>query len=191
MGAGALIPELNAEHRFILERLNTIRDLAGSREGVEANKTPLKDSLGALRDALEAHHDKEEKILFPALHRCPQLRQGGPRCTLFMSQLLHDNIGRSFVETAPPWIAPVEEETEILAIRAANSPLTLPLEEHRGGRIAMQRMLRMLDEGTDAGEFLFLLSRFDRMMRLHIEKEETCLFVLAERLLEDDFSPKS
>jgi|GEM_PF-2966103 hemerythrin-like domain-containing protein len=175
----SLLKELSEEHRSILEKLEHLRSLTDTHEAVSKNKGALKETLLELRRRLHLHHGKEEKILFPALHRLPRIREGGPRCSLFMTHLMNDNIAQSFIESAPDWVVLPTDPPEMEEIRAENSPLMIPLKEHRGGDIAMQCMLHELDQNpTDEGEFLFLLNRFSRMLRLHIEKEETCLFLI-------------
>lgn len=180
---GALTTSLSSEHLTIVEALNAVRFLIQEREAVESNRHLIKSALKALKILLDVHHSKEEDILFPALHRCPQLKEGGPKCGLYMTHLLNDNIGRSFIESEAHF-TPVPESAEIAAIREANSPLMIPIEEHRGGHIAIQQADQILAGPIDAANLQFILARFDWMMRLHIEKEDTCLFVLANHLID-------
>jgi hemerythrin-like domain-containing protein len=180
---GAFTTSLSDEHQIIVEILDSIRLLIQERERIDANRADLKNALRALKILLDVHHEKEEDLLFPHLHRCPQLNEGGPKCGLYMTHLLNDNIGRSFIESGKHF-ASAPESAEIAAIREANSPLMIPIEEHRGGHIAIQWADQILDGAIDIANLQFILARFDWMMRLHIEKEDTCLFVVANHLLE-------
>lgn len=184
---GALTKHLTMEHVQIVKILDLLQEFPFKQEE-EKNRGFLKSILSALQILLGGiHHEKEERILFPALHKDSALRQGGPRCGLYMTHLLLNNTGRQFVEIGKRRGYPNPEMSDdLLAIREANSPLTIPLEEHHGGLTAIRLLTEMLnDDATNETDFIVMAIKFEQMMRLHIEKEDTCLFVLADQLIDE------
>lgn len=166
-----LLKTLREEHRWLLEKLDD------------------KGSIAEIIDFLEkVHHPKEEQLLFPYMAAQPRLKQGGPRCSHFMGLRLElaphlqakkrleeftASIGVTMEPLPPPvWLTP-------------QCPLSIPMEEHELCH-NLARALRWLfnhdltSEQTRMKEQL--ISDFQSLLRTHIDKEDTCLFVLCESL---------
>jgi hemerythrin-like domain-containing protein len=63
-----------------------------------------------------------------------------------------------------------------------NGPLAVMLYEHEQGRLLIRDMQDALDDGHPM-DFALLVSRYAQLLQNHIEKEESILFVMAERVL--------
>lgn len=137
----------------------------------------------------EEHHPLEEIELFPFVEGKPCLSQGGPRCTHFMGMRLEldplaqvrRHLQEFFAKTSfrpPPYPLP-----EWLT---AQSPLSIPYEEHVIGAELAKSMLFLLDQkGSDIYNEFFarLYDDYCRLLRMHIDKEDNCLFIICERAL--------
>lgn len=166
---------LRDEHQSILKGLSGLgvfADRLAHREKIHfGDLRVLVFAIGSF--ILNCHHAKEEQILFPLLAANPKLREGGPRCTYFM--------GLRIFEQAPSPQLPTGFE---------GTPLVIPVSEHRQGHDILLNIRRALDsaEGNPSDlKNLDVLSSFlqyyIRHLRLHVEKEETCLLMMAEQLL--------
>lgn len=69
------LEELSADHKKILEKL---KDLERNIEGATVNKKGVQGFLDFTENFTEPHHQKEEKVLFPALEKKGIPREGGP-----------------------------------------------------------------------------------------------------------------
>lgn len=135
------------------------------------------------------HHPLEEEQLFPFLNLKDCLKEGGPRCTMYMGMRLEFNpltqvrkhLDKLFQKTdfrpppysSLPWLMP-------------SNPLSIPYEEHIVGAELAQSMEYLLRlEGGHLKEefFLLLYDDYCRLLRMHIDKEDNCLFVIGERAL--------
>lgn len=135
------------------------------------------------------HHPLEEEKLFPFLNSQKCLYQGGPRCTMYMGMRLEFNpleIVRKHLQSfylkadfrppaypEPPWLE-------------MNNPLSIPFEEHVIGAELAQIMIYLLSEqgkGLHPEFFAVLYQDYCRLLRLHIDKEDNCLFLICERTL--------
>lgn len=158
-----LTADLMNEHLLLLHMLDLLKILRTTND-VQG----LRDILALFRVALgELHHHKEEHVLFPALLTAAPLAQGGPRCGHFMNHPLNESFGEA--RDAPS--------------RFAGTPLMIPIGEHRAGHRALALIERELLNPSGPHELYLLTTKFDTNLRLHIEKENTCLFVLADRYL--------
>ncbi len=186
-----LIATLRAEHARI-RRMMAAFDLMGKKLG-SGSPVPvedLRDALGFFRAyAGGVHHLKEERELFPLIDRFGG-GLGGPRCSYFMEFWIISNPIDEIVkltEGEGAALADYPLSEEMKAVLAKNSCLGVPIEEHQAGYLAL-RMLekdvnRYEESGLLPGRFLPLASAELRMLGLHIEKEEECLFVMAESVI--------
>lgn len=133
------------------------------------------------------HHPLEEEELFPFLKDKKCLSAGGPKCSFFMGirleydpvKSMKQNLQRLYKKTsfrptpypALPWLSP-------------QSPLSIPFEEHEAGAELAQSLLFLLQaENKELHNEFFasLYKDYCRLLRLHIDKEDNCLFVIAEQ----------
>lgn len=135
----------------------------------------------------EIHHPMEEDELFPLIREQKFLHQGGPRCSHFMGMRLElDPLGavrkhmneffqKTDFRPAPyralPWLTP-------------QSPLSIPFEEHVIGAELGQCLLYLLKKenaGLHQEFFPGLYADYTRLLRMHIDKEDNCLFIMCEK----------
>lgn len=165
-----LILELRQEHQNILS-------LIGQRD------------ILSLLDLVETvHHPKEENLLFPLLAEHPRLREGGPRCMYFRGLQMDLNIHAPAEKLLSQYYksggSPPSEYKKFSWL-TEQSPLHLPMYEHHLGHALGSAMREILSGKHPGAESLLmdLYGEYCRLLNLHIEKEDTCLFVLAETLL--------
>jgi hemerythrin-like domain-containing protein len=184
-----LIEDLTLEHKKILFLLEQVENRLPSEKNVSFwDPYAFNDVLCALELLLQEHHRREEEILFARLAKFSRLTEGGPMCTHYMGvRIGSDPVARlenamkeTFGTFARPVLAP-----EMEALIEKNSPLSIPLEEHKAGAAAMRAMKKLVEaflRGDTLAEIS--LSRLGRlyvnMLRLHIEKEDHCLFKIVE-----------
>lgn len=135
------------------------------------------------------HHPLEEEQLFPFLEQQECLHQGGPRCSYFMGlrldcdplKLIREHLDDFFLATKfsaktyplPSWLKP-------------QSPLSIPIEEHVVGAELAQSLLYILDNPEMSLKdkyFSKLYYDYCRLLKMHIDKEDNCLFIMCRRAL--------
>lgn len=168
-----IIASLQEEHREILRRMESIQTNGPTSEALLS----LFNFVGVI------HHQKEEELLFPIFAKSNCLSQGGPFCGYFMGLRLDLNregtirahlaefSRRSGIVLTPPpppaWLS-------------AQDPLSIPMEEHELAHLlsdAITELLHRESENLKDAFFETLLHDYFNLVRLHIQKEETCLFV--------------
>lgn len=168
----ALIRDLRQQHKDILDMIARGDDILSIVEFVE-----------------KVHHPLEEIELFPAVAANPLLREGGPLCTYFRSidlelgpkeaplQHLEDLYSKGFPR---PSAYPSYDWFN------AQSPLSIPMDEHVLGH-ALASALHGLAENKNSAlyaEFYQKLSDdYISLLKLHINKEDNCLFIMCERMV--------
>lgn len=167
-----LIKKLRDQHQLILELLNKPEHASELIHFVE-----------------NEHHPLEENELFPLVADQQFLRQGGPRCSYFMglrldTEMTRDNralLNRFYLKTdyrpcpypVPAWLSP-------------QNPLSIPMEEHIIGAEFAGCITFLLNQTSSSlyNEFFEpLYDSYCRLIMLHIDKEDNCLFVMCERHL--------
>lgn len=181
------------EHRLIRKALEVLaRRVAGIEAGAGVDFADFDVIFDFLTVVLErSHHAKEELLLFPRLHRLGSSRLSGPRCSYFMElRMQWDPVGSAMQEvgaerdrTAPPVVS--KAVAELLAV---SSMLSVPIEEHHAGYYLFQAMkhevARLRGERQHDRQRLVKLAReYVRLLEVHIQKEDECLFVFAGELL--------
>jgi len=63
-------------------------------------------------------------------------------------------------------------------------PIDVMLAEHDQGRNYVREMVRAIDAGPDYRAFSAAARQYSSLLRTHIEKEETVLFPMAEKVLD-------
>jgi hemerythrin-like domain-containing protein len=177
MTMGAATDALKREHEEIKAMMAVLRRMSGEMEN---GRTVLGADLRAALSFFEIiadriHHAKEEDLLVPALVAKGFPLVGGPLCTYF----------RSLETIRDPLRDEVCETSRLLGEPPPNSPdAPIPiLEEHQLGR-NLVRLMRRAAEGGNATDFVRRAGRFLEMLAEHIDKEDRCLFPMADDTLD-------
>jgi len=185
---GRATVHLGEEHRIIEKALRVLETL--TQENAGEKLFPIekwKSCLCFFRlIADRCHHAKEEKVLLPALLQLDTLLGGGPQCTLFKE--LHMML--------PSYIQQVDAINQEHGLKTKTSfgldygNVTNPvLEEHIIGRTYLGWMQKGVDaihtDPSVATENLLMRDTRGYLFLLkgHIQKEDQCLFVMADELL--------
>lgn len=171
-----VLARLREEHQFILQLLTEPDRILELIEFVEGT-----------------HHPLEEEKLFPLIAKAPWLRQGGPQCSLHMGlrldrdplERMRTHLGSFYKQVtqqadwhrrpaaAPDWLN-------------AQNPLSIPMEEHALSHdlAAGLKYLLMAPPIELFDSFYKTLHEdFCDLLKLHIDKEDHCLFVMCEERL--------
>lgn len=166
-----IIAELKSEHL-------TIRSLMKS------------DDIFKLIQFVESvHHPKEEELLFPLLAQHPLLKQGGPRCMFFQGLILDLKVldrPRQLLSEYYFIGGPLPEAYKDFPWLSVSNPLDIPMAEHRLGRELAQGLQHLFQNPSSLLYKKFYAAfrtEYYRLLELHMEKEDTCLFILAEKAL--------
>lgn len=186
---GALTQHLKDEHRMIWLALDAL-DLYRAKllEGYDLEKSEISALLFLLRKLVEdIHHRKEEILLFKALSESGRI-EGGPRCSYFMSVRMEFNPSEKLLSLARRTQS--EPNARDGSIAPLSCALSIPLEDHEAGHFALMRITLELDlyeSGVSHEDTLaaYILD-YTRLMRHHIEKEDTCLFEMADQVLSEE-----
>jgi hemerythrin-like domain-containing protein len=178
------------EHRLFQNGFDEIFRRAKNTAEPEARKEILRALFSFCRVFFEEfHHGKEEELLFPALATKPGVHAGGPECVLHYDQQMRSppleaarrvcaEVGVKAIEL--PWAPDLQN------LRATQSPLTIPLEDHEAGRILLRAIEFCLEQDeTGAGEkTLRLFESYRDLQERHIRKENGCLFCMSRSLID-------
>lgn len=167
-----LLEKLRKEHQQILKMLDAKVNILEIIQFVE-----------------EVHHPLEEQDLFPRISQNPLLSQGGPLCTYFRgleldlnpNQDSHNYLRHLYTQGLPKpplyktfsWLNP-------------QNPLSLPMDEHALGHEIAEALKHLVlpNYSTSFPNAFYKLSQYyENLLRLHIAKEDQCLFVLCERII--------
>lgn len=174
-----LIQKLTDEHRQILKTLEEVklRSSAMIKEFRPYLVNEIENALQNLQAQMSAHHQLEEKVLFPKLFNSGEIFPGGPRCTHFMGLKLLEE--------------PNDDRQREFKSAIEQSPLGIPINEHRIAAGYLEEIFKILNElksanfvGEDLIKLKIMIDKYDQLLKNHIEKEETCLFVMAKTILE-------
>lgn len=135
------------------------------------------------------HHPLEEQELFPHIKDQPFLCKGGARCSYFMGLRLDFDTTKddrallgNFYSEASYQLRPYP----IPIWLSSQSPLSMPFDEHVLGAELAGSILFLLNQSESAlyEEFFASLYRsYCRLLRVHIDKEDNCLFIMCEQNL--------
>jgi hemerythrin-like domain-containing protein len=189
---GNFLKMLCAEHRVIQDCLRVLAEqVSRMRSNSKIPRGDISLVLNCLKFLAEdIHHAKEEEMLFPVLHGMNCLNKGGPQCTLFMGLRLEfgptQRLLQMVRETRPEILEKLKYREATRALIDANSPAGIPIEEHVAASTALQCMeflLQDIEKPEVSKIFLNMAEAYLTVMDMHIQKEETCLFILASQLL--------
>ncbi|MBT4761090.1 MAG: hypothetical protein HOO06_05270 [Bdellovibrionaceae bacterium] len=183
-----MIQHLIEEHRKIQSLLNILKTQTYLVEDSNVhNALALKEIMHVIKIlARDLHHHKEEAILFPLLDELPQLKNGGPKCTLFYGIKMEKNfdakIKKALLEE-PDVIAPPAWIDITKSLHDKNSPLKIPLDEHDYGyyyvNLISKEIQRYGEDPLRTHPLIVLLLQFVDLMEFHIKKEDECLYQVA------------
>lgn len=167
------LTQLKQEHLEIQARINELKSLVWS--------WPRQTStlLLELIDFVHHHHAREETSLFPFVAKQDWLNQGGPRCGFFMSQIMDLKIHEGFTQVLKNYGCLAQRQDRNWV--SASSPLWVPLDEHDIGTAfgaAIKDELNKLEAEQNINKLKDLASTYLRLVEVHRQKEDECLFVL-------------
>lgn len=173
-----LLKELTEEHQKILDEIKFF----------ENSKEPDKNRLQALFHFVESeHHEKEERHLFPWIAQQTWLNCGGPLCGFFMGVRLELNPlsrMRQHLEAFYQKHGRLSSDERKFPWLTQQSPLSIPMEEHELGHQLSQALTYLMKSSVDLTEdafFQVLLQDYFALLRMHIDKEDHCLFVQCKK----------
>lgn len=147
-------------------------------------------ALGELSFLLSEHHETEFSILFSKIWDNPKLKEGGPFCTYFYSFLLHE---RPFtrvtrivnqVRSSPEQFLNFELPKTLQPLFDARSMACVPLEEHLAIKELVAEMKSIMQNWDDNNKDWFAMALYELqdLIQKNIEKEETCLWTIAQNI---------
>lgn len=142
--------------------------------------TQRKDILGWLWTEIEnKHHYKEESLIYPVLAQKKKLTEGGPFCTLYFDEHItnrpNDKV-RALIQKEPSW------QSHQLVYKENQSPLNIPLEEHRSLRELLAYLIEN-QKNLSNQQFLRIYENYVDLLKHHNTKEEKCFFRVCETCL--------
>lgn len=145
--------------------------------------------LELIRFVEDVHHPLEEQKLFPVIAETLWLRQGGPRCSLHMGlRLERDPLAKmrghlkAFYESAQRTPGPSTNPVWL----TQQNPLSIPMEEHAVSHElaeSLKYLLKNPESDLSRTHYKILYSDFCELLKMHIDKEDHCLFVMCEERL--------
>jgi hemerythrin-like domain-containing protein len=139
------------------------------------------------------HHKKEEEILFPKIDLSPIVYQGGPYCTHFYHFHLmfqHFEQSKELLHESKLSFDLPEQTESVKKIVQNRSGLLVPLEEHWAScnliKIFKQQISLKSENKHDEVFLRKCISFYFGLINQHTEKENKCLFVMADNLLDED-----
>ncbi|MFP5519770.1 MAG: hypothetical protein ACLGGX_07695 [Bdellovibrionia bacterium] len=163
-----LIGVMKQEHQLIENALNRLK---------------TDSSLELLQwcfDAIEnEHHFKEEECLFSKLLGKKQLAEGGPFCVLYFDNYMMNQPKEILQQAKLGWHVSELQKHFI----GTNSPLEIPVSEH----VATHELCRHLINNYTPEEATWqrIKFRYLEIQQMHVQKENNCLFYIAEKILSD------
>ena len=91
------------------------------------------------------HHGKEEEILFPALAEVEILKQGGPKCVLFMGLRIEHQFGEKVLSQQRA-LTSHHQLRALLKPNRSNNAFVYPLSEHITGYYSISLMQHFANE---------------------------------------------
>jgi len=171
-----LFEQIKAEHRKILRQLELLPAPENSKE-----------HIAFLWDFAEvAHHEKEEILLFSEVFKVARHREGGPMCSYFFDSQMNnppeEKVARLLKKLAPLTAIDVPIEPHQKEVFDANSPIKIPINEHRSGKALLRYCQLHLDE-EPFEKIAACLELYKEIQIAHINKEETCFFHMCSTIL--------
>ncbi len=125
------------------------------------------------------HHNKEDTLIYPVLFKKKKMTEGGPFCTLYFDEHIMNRPSdkvKSLINKEPSW------QPHQIFYKENQSPLNIPLEEHRSLRELLVYLIENQQNLTDQ-HFLKIYEGYVSLLKLHVAKEEKCFFRVCETCL--------
>lgn len=174
--------DLIAEHAHIRSEVDLLPALWSSQDF-----GAFREHLKIILEALHSHHVAEMDVIFTPMQQQPRLREGGPMCTFFfdsrMTFLPIQIAVKILQELGLSADSPIPADLQYYF--DANSPLTIPLEEHISQRLIVENLLNFpqLEDPQYFQTVSKALSFLQDVSNTNFAKEERCLFEFARALL--------
>lgn len=177
-------PTLKSQHEAILALLE--RFAANSKSGKQVE---LKTTALDLRQLIFQHDRQEWDLLFSKHAFNKDLNQGGPYCMYFFDSFMMNRPREQVIQllrtsknsTLAQRDFQIEEHLQPLF--AANSMMSVPLEEHLAIKLLLEAVLQTLEEENSDPLWLHKCCELlSTLIKKNIEKEETCLWILTQNL---------
>ena len=125
------------------------------------------------------HHKKEEFYLFNFVSKKERISEGGPLCTLYFDYHMAEPAPIKSAKITNQ-IPPIEDHQ--INYYKNNSPVTIPVDEHRAGKSLLNHLKQNWDNLT-LEKKLSALEVYRDINLNYIAKEESCFFHLCAHLL--------
>lgn len=145
------------------------------------------------QEVLETNEKREELFLFPAIAAKAEIRAGGPACMLYYDLHLSEAplLNAAMACDEPPLVPSKIANAIRKPFYDAGSPVCIPIEDH----MALEQILNRAERESDPAQLDFLSAIYMRIFRSHIEKEDNCLLLMSQSLLDtaewDSWAQKS
>lgn len=175
-------PSLTVDHALFGQIRTEHLEVEKHLELLDANLdiTELKNLTNFLWNFNELeHHYREETILFAAVAVKPRITEGGPMCALFFDFHMAEKPlqkAKDITKEEP------RIETHQKTFYEMGSPLRIPIDEHRSGKMILEYILKNWDNLGES-EIKKNLMQYKTIQISHFKKEEECLFYLCANIL--------
>lgn len=174
---------LNLNHPLFTHLINEHKKIVLYLNNLRLTDSGVLNQLNWLWENAEmSHHKKEEILLFSTMAEKSRIAEGGPLCTLYFDLHMSDPPTDKCYQLigVAPTIEPHQQE-----LIAKNSPLRIPLDEHRSGKEILQFLISHWSTLEDKKKEA-LVEQYKTLSLQHIHKEESCFFHLCSDLLTID-----
>ncbi len=173
-----LFAQIIGEHEIILRRLDRLPTIDGVVEYVNF----------LFEFAEQGHHRQEELLLFSEVFKFARHREGGPMCTYFfdaqMASPPEERVKALLTQLAPQISLEMKMDPHHQEVFAANSPVKIPINEHRSGKALLEFCRAHLSQLPGSFEMILRCLELYREIQVsHIKKEETCFFHMCVAVL--------
>ena len=161
-----LFLQIISEHEQCLSRIELAITIAQKKDILDWLWTEIENK----------HHFKEESLIYPVLAQKKKLTEGGPFCTLYFDEHIvnrpSDKV-KALIQKEPSW------QSHQLIYKENQSPLSIPLEEHRSLRELLVYLIENQKNISDQ-QFLKIYDNYVNLLKHHNTKEEKCFFRVCE-----------
>lgn len=176
---------ISLEHPLFKLLIQEQKDIAQILDQVSSSthEAQLIDLAKNLWETAElGHHHREEVYLFEAIYLKPKIKEGGPMCTLYFDCHINERVRENVERVVQHPVSETPDQTRMIQ---SQSPIIIPLEEHRSGKDLLQHIL---DKGTatpfdELKKWMFL---YKKIQTDHFKKEQNCMYPMCTGLLTQD-----
>jgi len=174
---------LSLKHPLFTHLINEHKKITFYLNNLHVSDSSIRTQLNWLWEFAEmSHHRKEEVLLFSTMAEKSRIAEGGPLCTLYFDLHMSDPPTNKCHQLIGVHPATEPHQQEIIA---KNSPLRIPLDEHRSGKEILKFLISHWSTLEDKKKEN-LIEQYKTLSLQHINKEESCFFHLCSDLLSLD-----